>query len=243
VQAFTPLDKIFDHAFNRAFYQSFNYIATYNDWELNYRFAGHNQPDQRVMNPNGRWYRECETGYYYSYFFGARSMVIDERFDYFSSGASFNVNPDGSMGSLSSVYQGRYVVRSYNTLLGFQTGGKLEYRFCRWTVDAHGNAGMYLNVASQESRIQTNIDGSTTDNPVSASEDVVAFAGGFGVAGSYKFLPNLTGHVAYDMLWVGDIARAPEQMVFSSMAVTAPEINTKGSVFYNGVTFGVELDW
>ena len=56
-----------------------------------------------------------------------------------------------------SVYthQGSYAVHTYNTLLGFQTGGKLEYRFCRWTLDTHGNAGMFMNFARQDSRIQT----------------------------------------------------------------------------------------
>ena len=62
-----------------------------------------------------------------------------------------------------------------------------------------------------------------TDNSFSASSNVVAFAGGFGVAGSYKFRPNLVGRVAYDMMWVGDIARAPEQMVFTSVPENARE--------------------
>ena len=52
---------------------STNYATNYNEFEVNYRFAGHNQPDQLVLNPNGRWYRECQTGYYYSYFFGMQS--------------------------------------------------------------------------------------------------------------------------------------------------------------------------
>ena len=65
-----------------------------------------------------------------------------------------------------------------------------------------------------------------------------------GVGGSYKFLPNLVGHATYDMTWVGDIARAPEQMEFTSVPESVRnDINTKGSVFYNGVSFGMEYDW
>jgi len=113
-----------------------------------------------------------------------------------------------------------------------------------------------VNFAQQDSRIQTSFggpslptlsDGSTvqnTDNSFNVSDTVVAFAGGFGVAGTYKFRPNLVGHVAYDMVWVGDVARAPDQMVFSSVPENARDIiNTKGSVFYDGVSFGLELDW
>jgi hypothetical protein len=115
---------------------------------------------------------------------------------------------------------------------------------------------MFLNFARQDSHITTTFggpnpptlsDGSTaqdTDNSYSAYSSAVAFAGGFGVAGSYKFLPNVTGRVAYDMNWVGDVARAPEQMIFTGVPETVRDlINNKGSVFYNGFSFGVEMDW
>ena len=142
---------------------STNYVTTYNEFELNYRFAGHNQPDQLVMNPNGRWYRQCQTGYYYSYFFGMKGMVIDEDFDFLSSGSQFaavnNGNGTYSQGALQYTHQGDYGVHTYNTLLGLQTGGKLEYRFCRWTLDTHGNAGMFLNFARQDSHITTTFSG------------------------------------------------------------------------------------
>ena len=73
---------------------------------------------------------------------------------------------------------------------------------------------------------------------------MVAFGGGFGVAGSYKILPNLTGRLAYDLTWIGDLARAPEQMLFYSVPENAyGTINTKGAVFYNGVNFSFEWGW
>ena len=262
--SFSHFGLLYDAAFNRSDTMSTNYVTNYNECELNYRFDGHNQPDQVVMNPNGRWYRQCQTGYYYSYFFGMKVMVIDEDFSFFSSGSQYaainNGNGTYSPGALVYTHQGSYGVHTSNTMLGFQTGGKLEYRFCRWCMDAHGNAGMFLNIARQDSSIQTSFGGPTpptlADGTVAgaspqdanqsfgASSNVVAFAGGFGVAGSYKFRPNLVGRVSYDLTWVGDIARAPEQMVFSSVPETAQDyINTKGSVFYNGVSFGLELDW
>ena len=132
-------------------------------------------------------------------------MVIDERSTF-----QLPARPSSTdKSTVTSVYNGRYVVRTYNTLLGLQTGGKLEYRFCRWSFDGHANVGAYLNLADQESRIQTNIDGATTDNPFSDSAAVAAFAGGFGVTGSYKLRPNLTARMSYDLLWVGDLAPSP----------------------------------
>ncbi len=261
---FSTLGANYDKAFNRSDAASANYFASYNEWEMNYIFAGHNQPDQLVMHPNGRWYRQCQTGYYYKYFFGTKMMVINETFDYAASGNHFDavatVNPDGTITYAPSAlpnytHQGSYAVSTHNTLLGLQTGGTLEYRFCRWKMEAHSNLGMFLNFANQNSRILTAFNGTRplladgittandTDTSFSASSSGVAFAGGFGVAGSYKFLPNVVGHVSYDMLFVGDLARAPEQINFSLVPENGRGINTKGSDFYNGFTFGLELDW
>ena len=118
------------------------------------------------MNPNGRWYRQCQTGYYYSYFFGLKGMVIDEDFDFLSSGSQYAAVNEWRRNLLagrarSTRIKARTGSTPTNTLLGFQTGGKLEYRFCRWTLDTHGNAGMFLNIAHQDSRIQTSFGGPT----------------------------------------------------------------------------------
>ena len=140
-------------------------------------------------------------------------------------------------------------MHTYNTLVGLQSGGKLEYRFCRWCLDTHGNAGMFLNFARQESRIQTSFggptlptlsDGSTpvdTDNSFRASRKV-AFAGGFGMAGSYKFLPNLVGRVILRHAICGRRRPSPGTVIFSAVPETARNlINTQGAVFYNGVSW------
>jgi len=239
------------YAFNGATQQTATTVSTFNNWEVNYRFAGNNQQDQMVLNPNGHWYRQCKTGYFYSYLFGIRAMEIDEKFDFTSSGATYNaVNNQQTNLLLASA--GRYVARTQNTLIGLQTGGTLEYRFCRWALETHSKVGMFMNIANQDSLIQTSLHGyeyNDGDTPVDSNTSTaynsgkvgVAFAGGFGVGGSYKFRPNLVGHVSYDMLWVGDIARASDQMQFTPNIT--PQIDTKGSQFYDGMTFGLEYDW
>ena len=167
---FSILGENYDRAFNRSDFMSTSYTSTYNEFEVDYRIAGHNQPDQLVMNPNGRWYRQCQSGYYYSYFFGPKMMIINEKFSFLSSGSEYGVidNGDGtfSQGPLLSMHQGQYDVNTFNTMLGLHTGGKLEYRFCRWCLDIHGDAGMFLNFARQDSRIRTDFTG----NPAPLSD-------------------------------------------------------------------------
>ena len=116
------------------------------------------------MNLNGHWYRQCQTGYYYSYFFGIKGMVIDEDFNFLGSGSQYtavgpDVNGNYTQGALEFTHAGSYGVHTYNTLLGCQTGGKLEYRFCRWTLDTHGNVGMFVDFAHQDSHITTSFTG------------------------------------------------------------------------------------
>jgi hypothetical protein len=258
-QTFNPTNA---YAFNGATYMALNAWSTFNNFELNMLIAGNNQPDQMVLNPNGRWYRQCKTGFFWNYLFGLRVMVIDEMNEFTSSGATFYgpANPlvvanPALNGTLALLTHGRYVTRVQNCLLGLQTGGTLEYRFCRWELDAHSKVGMFMNFANQDSLVQTSLSGPQPDyltpgnpgtlgNLSTAYNDgttQVAFAGGFGVGGSYKFRPNLVGHVSYDMLWIGDIARAGEQ--FQLTSTITPLITAKGSQFYDGVTFGLEYDW
>jgi hypothetical protein len=165
-------------------------------------------------------------------------MSIDETFEYISRGETFN-----TANVPINSFAGRYEVRTWNTLYGVQTGGTLEYRYCRWTLDTHGKVGMYLNPAISDSHIQgfSQNPAVSIDEQFNSNNTVVAFAGEFGVHLGYKFTPNFVGHVAYDMMFVGDLARAPEQLQF--IATPQPSIITGGQAFYNGVTVGCELDW
>ena len=119
--SFSTLGRIFDEAFNRSDTMSTRYTSTFNDFEINYRIDGHNHVDQMVLNPNGRWYRECQSGYYYSYFFGMKGMFIDESFDFASSGAQYTAVTPGQAPEFT--HAGNYSVHTSNALLGFQSGG------------------------------------------------------------------------------------------------------------------------
>ena len=51
-------------------YMSANTWSTFNSFEVNLVVAGNNTQDQMVLNPNGHWYRQCKTGYFFTYLFG-----------------------------------------------------------------------------------------------------------------------------------------------------------------------------
>jgi hypothetical protein len=62
---------------------------------------------------------------------------------------------------------------------------------------------------------------------------------GFGA--SYKFQPNLIGHFSADVMWIGDLASAPAELVWQ--ANPAPTIDTGTTLFLSGVSFGLEYNW
>ena len=134
---------------------------------MQYGRQGPRGQDQIVANPNGRWYRQCEAGFHYSYLFGLRAILLDENLDYTSLAHDYTFAQNQTTGLITSPptsidqITGRYTVCTQNCLLGLQVGITSEYRMSRWTFDVHGKAGPYLNLAQQESIIQTNLSPST----------------------------------------------------------------------------------
>ena len=211
--------------------------ATYNEFELNYRFDGHNQPDQLVMNPNGHWYRECQTGYYYSYFFGMKGMVIDEEFDYLQLGQSVrgrNLHADNYHRSANSrIWRllGPHLQHAAGISVGRETRVSLlplvlgYARQCRHVPELRPPGQSHHRPVSTGGNPRPSVAllAMSTCQPRTRTIRLAPRAtssllpAGSAWREATSSLPNLVGHVSYDMLWVGDIARAPEQMEFSSV--------------------------
>lgn len=259
-------DYLISWAFNAANQHVIHFTSDVNNWELATRIDSPEQADVLVMNANGRWYRQCHSGFRWSCLFGLRAMSADEKFEFLSQ-ATATVNDTGvatpagagatnqmgqpivtSLGQISPA-DGRYVVRTENTLLGLELGGKVEYRCCRWDFDVSGKVSPCMNFAGQQSRIQVfdytdpnlNFGSASYDHPWDAQRNVPAIIVEFGVGTEYKFRPNWVGRASYDFHWVGGVALAPGQLAFQ--ADPTPQIVTNGVLFYHGLTLGMEYNW
>ena len=234
--------EILSDAFNNAESQIFRYTSTFNSFEWNTRVASAEGQDRLVLNPNGRWYRQCESGFNYSYLFGLRAILLDERFEYLSSGGFYNANH-----VLQYEKFGRYVTRTENNLLGLQGGGNYEYRFCTWTFDIHGKGAVYINVADQTSHLQADVPvpgaPELFDRSWKASRNPTAVSGELGFGAKHTFRPNVVGHVSYDFMWLGEVAQAPTQLDYTSPDLHHSAIDTKGTMFLNGLTLGLDWTW
>jgi len=245
----TAQELTVSNGFNNVANQELLYSSNFNSCELNTRIVGHNPDDRLLLNPNGRWYRECQTGLQWSYLFGLRLMVLDEKAQFLSAGHAWAAvtNPANGIVVPEEVWanSGQYDISTENILLGLQTGAAVEYRFCKWSFDLHGKVGPYVNVAEEESHVRA-----STGDPFAlptfvrdgaARRAPAAVCGEFGFTSIYRFNPNWTGRVSYDFMWLSNLALAPEQ--FNFQVNPAERINTAGAMFFNGVTLGLEYEW
>jgi hypothetical protein len=218
------------------------------NWELNLRLRPRGRRDQLVMQPNGRWRRECAPGTYMSYLVGLRYMTIGDGFVWNTRGnvvdAGIPGNPD--VPAAVRTVTGNYTVQTENDLLGLQIGTDLIFRRCKWSWGVRAKVGPYIDFARSMQEIQNQPFGdpfSTVflNSRFNTIKHKVAFIGEVGFEANYKFTPNMTGRVGYDFMWITGIALAPEQLQFTA----APEnmINTNGNIFSQGLTMGLEWSW
>jgi hypothetical protein len=227
--------------FNRANTHTININSEMHDFELNFRMRPRGELDQLILQPNGRWRRECKPGTYMSYMAGLRYMTVGDGLVWHASGAVDNSNTGKQI-----FTAGNYNVQTENDMLGLQIGADMTFRRCKWSWGVHSKVGPYVNFA----RCLQEINSSGAGDPFgfvlfndrfNVLKQKVALIGEVGFEANYKFTPNFTGRVAYDFMWISGIALAPEQLQFS--ATPEGTINTNGNIFSQGLTMGLEWTW
>jgi hypothetical protein len=231
----TTTDRVLSDAFNFATEHTIFYRSTMNNFEIDGRFSPRGREDQLVMQPNGRWRRECQQGTYMSYLYGIRYMQIDERFNLHSVSQITN-------GGVTTNGLGDYDILTHNDMLGIQIGADMTFRKCRWAWGVRSKLGTYINFANQGSSISA---GATNLPNVSISsagtKHDAALIGEVGFEASYKFRPNLVGRAGWDFMWITGVALAPDQLQFTSSPTNT--VNVNGTIFSQGLTLGLEWLW
>ena len=60
------------------------------------------------------------------------------------------------------------------------------------------------------------------------------------VTGAYYLRPNVAIRASLDLMWINQVAEAPEQINFTD---PLPMIVHGGDIFYNGGSLGVDIVW
>lgn len=221
--------------FNQVTMHAQSYRSNINDFELNVRIRPRGQPDRLVLQPNGRWRRECQVGCQMSYLFGIRGMAINEKYEFMGIG--------GEGAPWDGIF-GNYNIKTHNNLIGLQIGGDVIFRHCRWNWGVRAKAGPYVNFCDQTSDIvanDTRPDFFSLSLRRFAKKDDAALVAEFGFVANYKLRPNLNFRASYDFMWIAGLALAPEQLDFE---LNAPSQITKdGSIYFHGLSLSAELIW
>lgn len=228
--------------FNRADNQDIRYTSRFDNFELNYRLTPRTRQDRLVLQKNGRWRREAQTGFITSTLFGLRGMSLDESFRFFSEGTiDFTGNP-------SAHTTGTYDIHTRNDMVGLQIGGDCTWRKGPAEAGLRAKGGAFFNFADQHSIIQTTgaandllsnqID---LDEHESAHEADIAGVIEFGLTTSYQLRRNMTVHAGYDLMWINGLALAPEQTSFHTGDVA--NLKRNGLLMMQSLSLGLEINW
>ena len=235
--------------FNRVDTVEYENTHRVNNFELNWWIRPRARADRLVLQPNGRWIRQCQPGCYLGYTFGLRAMFIEDDMLMRSRGTLSVDEPDAD--PVDVPVAGNYRIDADNALLGFQLGTEWTYRHCRWSLGTRFRVAPFLNVAEQESRITTSAITSdivrdpfaTQDYDVlrEADEEEAAVAIELGFGADYRLRPGCVARIGYDLMWIPGVALAPDQVDFDINAF--PNLNNNATLFYHGLTMSLDFAW
>lgn len=135
---------------------------------------------------------------------------------------------------------GRYYINADNDLFGVQLGGRLRRAWCRWAVELTGKAGVFYNDANQTQLI-TDFPDDFVIRDSEGSEDTVAMVAELGVTLIRPINDNWNLRIGYNVLGLGGVALAPNQLDFSLAGGTS--VDNSGWFLAHGGLVGVETRW
>ena len=159
---------------------------------------------------------------------GFRYINFDEKF-------GINSTPDLV---LAPNHSSDYLVHAKNDLFGGQLGLKWNPKITnRLNLDIVGKAGVYGNNARQTTWLGD--DNNVTElRNVSEKKNAAAFVGELNFGGNYKITEGLALIGGYNLLWVGDTARAADQLDFTFDAKSSHFVATD-TLFMHGANVGL----
>ena len=151
-----------------------------------------------------------------------------------------NIDLNSTIVIAAPNYTSDYLVDAKNKLYGGQVGLKWERSLSnRFGLQFTGKAGLFGNSASQRTWIGD--DGNATEvRNVSMKKNKTAFAGELNLGGYYKITEGLSLVGGYNLMWVGDTARAADQFDFTHTTESSRFVATD-TLFMHGANVG--LDW
>ncbi|MCL2306188.1 MAG: hypothetical protein FWC43_12665 [Planctomycetaceae bacterium] len=138
-----------------------------------------------------------------------------------------------------------YAARTTNNLYGGQCGAKWDKLVTdRFGLQAVGKFGVYGNNAAQRSWIYEENPPAPGDvyRFADVKKTVTSLSGELNLGGYFKVAPNVSIVGGYNLMWIGDVARAADQLDFSYLASSGQHVVTD-TLFMHGASVGVEWNF
>lgn len=212
--------------------QTARYGSEFDSAELCLVLRPHPRCDRVVLYPNGQWQRERQPGALWSFLGGVRYFHVDEGFTFRGAG-TYSRDDGGTI--TEGLLSGTYFAHTNNQMVGLLLGTELTYRERGWELGGHFKASPVINTVSTDSRIDTT-DPIFGDQHASFrySSTRVAAILELGFLGTYRLNHRLAIRGGYDIAWLTGVAFAPVQRP------SANEVIATGTVFFQGLTLGME---
>lgn len=149
----------------------------------------------------------------------------------------------GELYRSNTAFLGNWLARTENNLIGPQIGFDWGLPItCRLGLAATGKFGLFG--ASENQTTAGSFFAAGTPGERRASAEQIAYLGEMGLKGTYQFSESATLYMGYNVLWLGGVATAPNQLTASNFAPGgAANISTGGNIFVHGAFAGMEFRW
>lgn len=175
--------------------------------------------------------------------FGFRYMSVPEKFSIFANGEDENNGP------VAICCLSRMDIQTENRLVGLQVGGDGTYRMGSVDFALKAKAGVFVNWASQRTggfaiECQGNALGGACEGfQGHKSNSGAAGVGEGGLFATWNVHRNVALTGGYQVLYIGGLALAPENMPTVNARNAIGQINNSGSAFYHGPSIGVKVSF
>jgi hypothetical protein len=167
---------------------------------------------------------------------GFRYVGFNDQFD-FRSGRDF-VSPD--------VFGSEYKTSVKNNLYGGQLGLRLRHIWERFIFEATGKAGIFYNTAQADAFIDAHDPNSASsfyNRWPSVIGHQTGFVGDLNFTGGFRISPIWSARAGYNLLWINNIALAPDRIAFDNYTAESFPVYMERTVFMQGVNVGLEAMW
>lgn len=252
------VDRFATFSFSGATSMDIQYDSRFNSFETNYTGSTRLSRDRMELLPTGEWVRRANAGITYQWLAGLRYFDLTENINWRARNITSDLNGGGVPADGTPLdndngvidfrnANGQYLIRTSNDLFGLQMGGGFTYEGARGSIGVLNKIGILANNAKRRGNV-TFVDAGPDNDPISAAantsgsarEAELSFLTELAIVGRYHVRPNISLRAGYHMLFLTQVALAPEQIDFNP---TDFKVSSNGESFYHGISSGIDFYW